>query len=164
MPVRAPSRLHPSGPVWGHNPWKCPMVRSLPPLSSSSFLLHILLFSTVVLLLSSPGRGVWTMQRDLAARGGLLWGVPEPQMRPEVNIPPFYPACFSSPGRPFPQYSSSRCPAGQSSQICLPRIPGAKGMEGRRRRIIVEQVGQNPRGLSVPLKPSQDPYRHQHRI
>ncbi|TWW71550.1 hypothetical protein D4764_16G0000470, partial [Takifugu flavidus] len=32
--------------------------------------------------------GVWTMQRDLAARGGFLWGVLEPQMRPEVNIPP----------------------------------------------------------------------------
>lgn len=64
------------------------MVSSLLPLSSSSFLLHILLFSTVVLLLASPGRGVWTMQRDLAARGGFLWGVLEPQMRPEVNIPP----------------------------------------------------------------------------
>lgn len=88
LPVRHPSRLHPSGPVWCHNPWKCPTVPSLPPLSSSSFLLHILLFSTVVLLLASPGRGVWTMQRDLAARGGLLWGVREPQMRPEVNIPP----------------------------------------------------------------------------
>lgn len=65
------------------------MVLYLPPLSSSSFLLHILLFSTVVLLLASPGRGVWTMQRDLAARGGFLWGVLEPQMRPEVNRPPF---------------------------------------------------------------------------
>ncbi|KAK2825846.1 hypothetical protein Q5P01_020060 [Channa striata] len=37
--------------------------------------------------MKGPG-GVWTTQRDLAARGGIQGGAPGPQVRPELNLPP----------------------------------------------------------------------------
>lgn len=56
------------------------------PLNPSLYmpLPSMLLFSS-----SSPqAGGVWTMQCDLAARGGIQVGALGPQMRPKLNLPP----------------------------------------------------------------------------
>lgn len=108
-------------------PGSAPMVLVLPP-----YPLHPSLYTSLpsmLLFSSSPPQagGVWTTQRDLAARGGIQGGAPGPQVRPELNLPP-----STSPGCQLHQPSSSLCPAGQSSRIYVPCNLGTRGMEGGR--------------------------------
>lgn len=150
MPVRRPSRLRPSGPAWGHNPWKCPY-GSCPTSLIPSILPSTPPFPTMLLFSSSPPQagGVWTTQRDLAARGGIQGGAPGPQVRPELNLPPsILPlpppplgASFTNPPPPRAQQANQA--------ISVPCNLGTRGAE-EGRRVIAEQAGRGPMWTSCP--------------
>lgn len=101
----------------------------------------------MLLFSSSPPQagGVWTTQRDLAARGGIQGGAPGPQVRPELNLPPSVlplpsPPLGASLTSPPPPPSAQQ--ANQAQSVCH----AAGGLGGRRE----EQAGRGPMWTSCP--------------
>lgn len=132
FPGRRPSRLRPSGPAWGHNPWKCSYgscpisPHLLHPLHNTSLPSMLLFFSSSPLI-----GGVWTTQRDLTAKGGIQGGAPGPQVRPELNLPPSIMSLPPPPlGDSFAKASPLLCAqqANQAISVCH----AAAGPGGRR--------------------------------
>ena len=144
MPVRRPSRLRPSGPAWGHNPWKCPygscptsLILSI--LSSTPPFPPCCCFPPLFPRREVFGPRSMTWLPGEGSREGLRghrWGLGS-------IYPP--PSCLSLrlPWVPTSQSLLHPCPAGQSSHVCVPCNQGTRGMEDRR-RVMVEQAGRGP--------------------
>lgn len=100
----------------------------------------MLLFSS-----SSPQvGGVWTTQRDLAAKGGIQGGAPGPQVRPELNLPP------SIRLLPPPPLSANFTKAPPPSVPSRPIKPYLYGMQPGDQEDTVREAGDHGAGRSRP--------------